>query len=134
MTKFDKLVAHYGEVDEQIKTLSKELESDKVTIKNELAKMDDKSYEAGGYKVTRQVSYRTKVDEAKMLSILKADWASRYGSMECPYIKTVEYVDMDELEAVLYAGELPQTVMTELNDCQQKTEVVSLKCVKVKEA
>ena len=129
---FDKLVAHYGEVDNQIKTLTKELESDKVTIKNVLGATNRDDYESGGYKVIRQVSYRTKVDEDKMLKVLKKDWQNRYGEQDCPYIKTKEYVDMEQLESVLYANELPKDVLAELNDCQDKTEVVALKCMKVK--
>ena len=68
-----------------------------------------------------------------MLDVLKADWTARYGNMECPYIKTKEVVDMDKLEAVIYANELPADVLAKLNDCQEKTEVVALKCSKVKE-
>lgn len=132
MAAFDDLVIHYGELDTKIKTLTKELESDKVTIKNQLLATNVDTYIAGNYKVVRQVSYRTKVDEDKMLKVLKKDWESRYGDQDCPYIKTKEYVDMDQLESVLYAGELPKEVLTELNNCQEKTEVVALKCSKVK--
>ena len=132
MAAFDDLIIHYGELDTKIKTLTKELESDKVTIKNQLLAANVDTYIAGNYKVVRQVSYRTKVDEDKMLKVLKKDWENRYGDQDCPYIKTKEYVDMDQLESVLYAGELPKEVLTELNNCQEKTEVVALKCSKVK--
>ena len=129
---FDKLVTHYGELDSQIKSLSKELDSDKVTIKNYMEDNQYKDYTAGGYKLVRQVSYRTKYDEDKMLEILKQDWKERYGDLECPYIKTREYVDMDQLESVIYANELPNETLAKLNNCQDKTEVVALKCIKVK--
>lgn len=134
MRNLDELVAHYGEVDSQIKTLTKELESDKITIKNELASQKKDDYSAGGYKVIRQVSYRTKVNEDRMIKVLKDDWKERYGDMECPYIKTKEYIDMEELESVLYANELPENIVTKLNDCQEKTEVITLKCSKIKES
>ena len=133
MDKFDRLVAHYGEVDEHIKSLTKERDGDKETIKDELEKRGESDYTAGGYKVSRQVSYRTSVDEDKMLKVLKSDWTKRYGSMECPYIKTVEVVDTEALEAVIYAGELSDEVMKALDDCQSKKEVITLKCTKVKE-
>ena len=129
---FDKLVAHYGEVDEHIKSLTRERDGDKDTIKEELAKRGESDYEAGGYKVTRQVSYRTSIDEDKMLKVLKADWAERYGSMDCPYIKTREYVDTDALEAVIYANELSDETMKQLEGCQHKQEVITLKCSKIK--
>jgi len=123
---FDKVVAHYGELDAQIKDLSKERDEDKSAIKDELERQGLSDYTAGGYKVTRQVSYRTTIDEEKMLNVLKTDWAERYGSMECPYIKRVEVVDMEALEAVIYAGELSDEVM------KHKQEVVALKCSKAK--
>ena len=132
MPNLDELVTHYGELDSKIKSMSKELESDKITIKNTLADLKQKDYSAGGYTVTRTVSYRTKYNEDKMLDILKRDWKERYGNMECPYIKTKEYIDMDQLESVLYAGELPAKTMMELNNCQEKTEIVTLKCGKTK--
>ena len=128
----DDLVAHYGEVDSKVKTLSKELESEKVTIKNIMEEEHLDSHDAGGYTVTRVVSERVKVDEEKMLKILKDDWVTKYGSMECPYIKTKEYIDMDQLESVIYAGELSKDVMRKLNECQEKTEVIALKCGKTK--
>lgn len=130
--KLDDLVLHYGELDSQIKSLSKEFDSDKVTIKNLMEEESVDDYTAGGYKVVRQVSYRTKYNEDKMLDVLKADWKQRYGDTDCPYIKTKEVVDMDTLESVIYAGELPNEVMSKLNDCQEKTEVITLKCSKVK--
>ena len=130
--KLNQLVSHYGELDNQIKTLTKEFDSDKVTIKNLMGDNNIDDCTAGGYTVTRQVSYRTKYNEDKMLDILKADWKQRYGDIECPYIKTKEVVDMDALEAVIYANELPNEVMMKLNDCQEKTEVVALKCTKAK--
>lgn len=134
MSKFDDLVAHYGEVDTKIKSLKKELDSDKVTIKNEMSKENLSSYSAGGYTVTYSIRNDVEVDEVKMLQILKKDWANRYGSAECPYIRTVEVIDMDKLEAVLYANELPQDVVKQLDSCQVKKPVEVLKCKKDKGA
>ena len=130
---FDELVAHYGEVDSQIKALSKSLDADKATIKDYMATNDYESWESGGYKVIRRVKYRTKVDEDKMLQILKEDWSLRNGDAECPYIKTKEYVDSDALESALYRDRIPQETVAKLNACQTKTEEVALMCVKVKE-
>ena len=51
--KLDSLVSHYGELDSQIKSLSKELDSDKVTIKNIMEEQHYDDYTSGGYKVIR---------------------------------------------------------------------------------
>lgn len=128
----EELVPHYGELDSKVKEIKKEMDSDKVTIKNLMAESNKKNFSAGGYTVKYVVSNRVSYDEEKMLNILKKDWEKRYGSVPCPYIKTKEYVDSEILESVIYAGELPNSVMSELNECQIKTEVVALKCEKDK--
>ena len=133
MAEFDEIVYHYGNVDRQVKEMSKELEETKIIIKNTLKDMGVSDYTAGGYKVTRQVRYKTKIDTDKMLSILKSDWVSRFGDTPCPYIKTIEYVDTEALESVLYNEELPKDVMEKLSTCETKTEEIALKCTKVKE-
>ncbi len=128
----EELVPHYGELDTQAKAIKKEMDSDKVTIKNLLAESNQKNFTAGGYTVNYVVRTKVTVDEDKMLNVLKADWKKRYGDIPCPYIKTKEYVDMDQLESVLYANELPTDVMAELDKCQTKTENVALMCSKAK--
>lgn len=132
MADLDKLVAHYGEIDNKVKTLKKELDSDKVTLKNEMSTRKLNSHSAGGYTVTYTIREDSVIDETKMLKILKDDWKKRYGDVECPYIRTTEIIDMDKLEAVLYANELPEDVVAKLNDCQTKKPVEVLKCGKTK--
>lgn len=135
MADLDKLVAHYGEVDNQVKTLKKELDSDKVTLKNLMREQKLDSHSAGGYTVTYSIRENTEIDERKMLEILKKDWENRYGKgVECPYIQTVEVIDTDKLEAVLYAGELPKEVIAQLDACQIKKPVEVLGCKKNKGA
>lgn len=131
--ELEKVVARYGENDAKMKELKKLCDGDKVTIKNALQNSDTDTITAGGYTVKCTVSNRESLNENKMLSILKQDWETRYPDQECPYIKTREYVDMDELESVLYAGDLPADVLKSLDDCREVTEVVTLRCTKAKE-
>ena len=132
MSKLDELVADYGEVDAKVKELKKIQDSEKETIKDMLTESNLSSYAAGGYVVTKVVSNREKLDEEKALVILKNDWVSKYGSMECPYIKTKEYIDMDALEAVIYTGEIDTETLKKLDTCREVTPVISLKCAKEK--
>lgn len=129
---FDEKIISYGTNNAELTTLKKVCDTEKADIKSEMAKMGINSYSAGGYKVSYSVSQRESIDENKMLAVLKRDWVNRYGSIDCPYIKTREYVDMDILESVMYANELPKSVMLELDSCIDRTEVVTLKCTKDK--
>lgn len=124
----DDIVADYGKLDEQAKLLKKEVDTEKDLIKSMMCESNLTEYTAGGFTVKYSVSERTTVDEVKMLNVLKQDWVERFGSMECPYIKTIEVIDEDALESALYKGDIPENVMAELNNCQEVTEVVKLTC------
>lgn len=130
---FDELVARYGAMDNQIKTLTTEFNKDKSAIKDIMGLRKLDFHISGGYKVIRQVRTKVKVNEDKMLDILKEDWRTRCGDAECPYIKTREYIDSDALESALYKGDIPAETMAKLNTCQEKVEEIALKCVPVNE-
>lgn len=131
--KLSELVPQYGKLDTEIKTLKKDADKQKDEIKNLMIGADMTKCSYGGYVVSKVVSHKDTLDEAKALEILKKDWAERYGSMECPYIRTVEVIDMDALESVIYADELPSDTLKALDGCRTTTEIVSLKCAKAKE-
>ena len=129
----DNLVAVYGMNDAEMKRLKGICDKDKEQIKELMAKEPNNKYTAGGYTVTYIVSEDTTVDEEKMLSIIKRDWANHNGSMECPYIRRVEVLDMDALESAIYSEKLSKEVIAELGACTTKKPRVTLKCSKVKE-
>jgi hypothetical protein len=87
---------------------------------------------AGNYVAKCSTSSREMVNEDKMLELLKADWVKRNGSLECPYIKTKEYIDMDVLEAALYNCTIPEEVVVSLDTCREVKEVTSLRVSLVK--
>lgn len=129
----DELVTQYGQNDEELKKLKKVCDGEKEEIKTRLSTEGVSDWTAGGYEVKRIESERTTLNEVQLLSILKQDWMDRYGDIPCPYIKTTEYVDMDELESVLYAGELPADVVQKMDGCRETTTVVTLRCSKAKQ-
>lgn len=133
MIDIDALVAAYGAKDAQAKQIKKEMDADKETIKEFLSSRSEQSYTAGGYTVQRVVSERETLNEEKLLPLLKGYWTATHGSMECPYIKTREYVDMDRLEEAIYQKELTPEILTAMNDCREVTTIVALKCKKAKE-
>lgn len=132
MHKLDELVAEYGKRDAEIKTLKKITDAEKEQIKELLVQEKEDSWTSGGYTVQRVVSERETLNEERLLPILKDDWIKLHGSMECPYIKTKEYVDMDALETALYEGTIPQSTLAEMEKCREVTTVVALKCKKAK--
>lgn len=128
----DKLVSDYGHNDAQIKDLKKIADTEKEQIKQLLLEHKEDRWTAGGYTVQRVVSERETLNEEKLLPIIKHYWSSTHGSMECPFIKTREYVDMDRLEEAIYQKELTPNVLAEMDKCREVTTVVALKCKKTK--
>jgi len=132
MHKLDELVAEYGKKDADIKTLKKITDAEKEQIKDLLVESNVDSWTSGGYTVQRVVSNRETLNEDKLLPILKEDWSATHGSMECPYIRTVECIDMNALETAIYEGTISQDVLLKMNGCKETTTVVALKCKKAK--
>ena len=128
----DVLIKRYGDMDIQLKELKNQHDKDKESLKTELEWRDEKDWTANGYTVQRIVSERETLDEEKLLPILKDNWVKLHGSMECPYIKTKEYIDMDALESAIYEAKLSPDVLKEMDTCRQTTTVVTLKCKKAK--
>lgn len=134
MSKLDTLIEQFGNHNADFNSLKKICDSEKSQIKEIMDTEGIKEQTSGGWKVNYIVSERETMNEDLMLSILQNDWVTRYGSIPCPYIKTKEYVDMDALEAVLYAGEIPNETLLELDKCRTVTTVTSLRCTKAKKS
>lgn len=81
---------------------------------------------AGKYTVHLVIKQTEDIDEVKMLSILKDFWKSTKGEEKCPFIGTVEYIDMDALESFMYKEELPKEVILALDGCRTKKEDMAI--------
>ena len=108
--------------------------------------MEEGSYEAGGWKVTKTVSTRDTVNEEALLSLLQSysDGISKalnkvdsniefIDFRKLGVIKTKEYVDMDALESAIYKGKVTKEVLLEIDKCRESKEVVTLRLSKIKE-
>lgn len=125
-TEIKKKIEQYGkcklfekELKEQLSTLSKD-------IKDYMLAHNSTVDESDSFEVTLQTKTTETVDKEAMLKILKEDWAEHNGSMQCPYIKTAEYVDEDELEARAYRGEISKEVLLKLDKCRKITKTKAL--------
>ena len=127
---FNDLVNDYGDRDTQIKSLKRLCDEEKEQIKNFLAQEGYEYFSTDYYTVSRVVSERETLNEEKLIPILKSYWITTHGSMECPYIKTKEYIDMDKLEEAIYQKELTPNVLAEMDTCREVTTTVALRCKK----
>ena len=95
-------------------------------IKEDLIKSNKTDASAGKYSVSLTKRTTEDVDEPKMLEVLKQFWMNTHKDEKCPFIGTVEYVDMNELEAFMYQEELPEDVILALDACRIKKESIAL--------
>ena len=129
----DELIESFGNHNADFGSLKKVCDHEKEQIKQSMAVQGLTEKTAGGWKVTCTTTTRETMNEEQLLQVLKKDWEAQYGTeIPCPYIKTREYVDMDVLETVLYAGEISQSTLLEMDACRNITEVVTLRCSKAK--
>ena len=127
---FLEIIDDYGARDEQIKSLKRLCDEEKEQIKDFLAQGGYESFSTQNYTVNRVVAERETLNEEKLLPILKSYWITTHGSIECPYIKTKEYIDMDRLEEAIYQKELTPSVLAEMDTCREVTTTVALRCKK----
>lgn len=126
MTHLQQLIEAYAEnkalADDYKKIADKENKEIKELMKAEgLENESSDNYTAKYYVTTRE-----SMNEEKLLEILK-----REDIIKC--IKTIEVVDMDILESMLYNDEISNNVVAEMNSCREIKKVVNLKVTKKKE-
>lgn len=122
----------YCEAKEQEKSLKKDISALGNEIKEYLTSHDGKA-EADGWTVVLQPRNVESVDEEKMLYVIKSAWTEHNGSMQCPYIRTVEVLDMDALESAIYRGDISDETLLALDGCRTKTTQYALTYKKKKE-
>lgn len=92
-------------------------------IKDMMAEANLKNYNTDRYKVTYIVSERTSMNEAKLIGVIHSNNIPNSLGI----IKTREYIDEDALESAIYNGEISDDVMSQIAECMDKKEVISLK-------
>lgn len=125
-------IKSYCDKKEAEKLLKKEISHLGGELKDYLTTHDG-SAEGDGWVVNLQSRNVETVDEEKMLYVLKASWKEQNGKKKCPYIRTVEVLDMDALENAIYKGEISEETLLELDGCRTKTTQYALTYKKKKE-
>lgn len=129
----DDLIRSYGRNNANLKEVKAVVDADNSKIKAIMREREIKDYQVDDWKATYSVQRRESMNEDKLLDVLKKNWTAHNGSMQCPYIKTKEYVDFDILEDAIYRNELSNEVLMEMDTCKEVKEVETLKVSKVKE-
>ena len=117
------MIEYYFEQKQELDELKKETENANTDIKYLMNRLDKKEFKTDlGVVAKINVQKRESFVDEKLIAKLKE------LKVTSP-IKTVEVVDMDELENVIYNGDLDASKLT---DCKQVKEVVVLKVSKKK--
>lgn len=123
----DELIPAYGDNKERLDVLDKICKEENKQIKELLG--DKTNYETSGWKVTKSVQNRDKIDE-DLLCVKLSDFPEMY---ELGIIKVQEYVDMTALEDAMYKGQLNKKMLEVVEKCREHKEVVTLRISRVKE-
>lgn len=132
MKELDTLVVQFGEHKDQEGQLKKICDAESTQIKEIMAGSGLKKYEAGGYKVNYIESVREKMNEERLLELLKNRFTKKQLK-EMKVIKTVEQVDENALESAIYNNMVNADFVLEMSHCKESSTVISLKLTRVKE-
>lgn len=117
------MIGYYFEQKQELDGLKKETENANTDIKYLMNRLNKKEFQTDlGLVAKINVQKRESFIDEKLIAKLKE------LKVTTP-IKTIEIVDMDELENVIYNGDLDASKLT---DCKQVKEVITLKVSKKK--
>ena len=126
MTSLETLIESYAENKSLAEDYKKIVETQNKDIKK---MMEDQQLDyafSEHYTIHYYISTRESMNEERLLALLKREDISA-----C--IKTIEVVDMDALEEMLYNGELSASIIAEMNDCREVKKVANIKLSKRKD-
>lgn len=123
----EKLIPIFGKNKMQADEFKKAADLANKRIKEIMSAKGLTEKEAGGFIVKYSVRTTESFNEPALLEFLKG----KKEFKDC--IKTREYIDMDELENVLYQGKLPKKLLLELDKFRQYKDTEYLTVNKVKE-
>ena len=132
MQKLDKLVLDYAVHKEEEGNLKKICDSENSQIKDIMSNEKLSKYEVGEWKVNYIESTREKMNEDKLLALLRLHF-SKKQLKEMKLIKTVEQVDENALENAIYNNLVGADFVTEMAKCKETSVVASIRLTKRKE-
>lgn len=73
-----------------------------------------------------KVKKNEELNEAKAIETIKSEWASKNGSMTCPYLKMVYVLDEEAIEKAIYNGELKAEVLASCKEVKEPTYTLTV--------
>lgn len=129
----DELVPQYALNKKELDSYKKLCDEENKSIKSIMQDLTLQHYTAGGYKVTKTVQKRDRLNEDMLLSLFTSVPKLIKVAENCNLVKTKQYVDMDALEKAIYDDKFTIDELLELNAAKESKEVVTLRLSKVKE-
>ena len=120
------MLRDYCENSEQAKFFKKVADKEKEELKSYLIDRGDKGMEDGKYSVQIRTSEKETMDEVKLLEVLKKEWEKTHPDEPCPWVKTVECIDMDALESDMFNSRVPMETLLAIDKCRVKTVTQAL--------
>ena len=114
------MVEMYGRNKSTLDELKKRCDKDNKKIKAMMVEGKHSDFKSEHYVAKYYESERTSFDSEKALAILK-----RAGLNQC--VKTIEVLDEDAFESMLYNGEIPTEILPDLNSCREVKKIPTLK-------
>ena len=130
--KLDELIPQFAEHKEQEGQLKKLCDTENLAIKELMAQAKLSKYEVGGYQVNYIESNREKLNEEKLLELLKKRF-NKKQLKELKIIKTVEQIDENALENAIYNNLVGAEFINEMATCKESAVVTSIRLTKKKE-
>lgn len=122
----EELVSVWGENKSAMDSYKKIVDAKAKKIKELMLNSNLTKKTSGKYTAKLTTRKSESFDEDGLVKYIKSSLWANMGSMECPYIKTVEVVNWDALEKAMYNGEISKEQMTDIGKYKQVKETVAL--------
>lgn len=132
LSKLSALVERWGSNKSVLDPLKKEVDKDAAEIKQLMMQEKLDSSLSGDYIANLTFKNNESIDEEGMLNYVKSVlWVDK-GSMQCPYIQTIEVLNWDAIEKAIYNGQITKEQVLEMDKFKTVTQTPVLKLGKPK--
>lgn len=125
MNKYSELVNKYAEIKHINKEYEDEIKRLNTKIKSIMVEYDTNVLEGTNFDVTLRKSEKVTMNEDKLLNMLNHS-SCDIGDIFDRIVKTKQYIDYDELEKLLYKGEIPSELIENISKCKEVKHINSL--------
>ena len=132
-SKIEELIPKYGEQNDLAKELKKNLADLGTVIKDLMKDFAGDTYIAGGYKAKYSIRKSESFNEDAFIHALNNTPELRHEADSLGLIKLKEYIDMDELESVIYHNQASDFLIDEIKLRTEIKETPTLTITKIKE-